>query len=431
MILLSGKEMRDLLPLTIPRGIRLAHVKEPAASRGIESLKSIEKVQIPLAYGDSRVCRPAMGAYETVMRGEAVGLPDDPADTPAVATVSGVFSNLRSLHHPLFGELNCAVVQCMVSTGEEPSKPRPVENMKTEEILTAARKAGIIDELDGIPLHQKLQEWREAGCSLIVVNAVEAEPFASSAWAVLNESAEEIQKGLLLAVRAAGASGSHFAVRLPATRRRPLSQRLGAGQVYQVSGRYPVERYSRSGAPVALIGPQACLALYRAAAYGEGQCDGVLTVAGDAVATPKNIRVPFGTSVEDVLAYCGLSADPTYVILGDAITGVTTQVLDIPVLPGMTCLLALKARQVIPARACIGCGRCAQVCHAGLLPYEIVRRLENMHYERLPSLQPEECDGCGACSYVCPAGREVAARVAEAAQARGPIFLNWGDDDES
>ena len=54
----------------------------------------------------------------------------------------------------------------------------------------------------------------------------------------------------------------------------------------------------------------------------------------------------------------------------------------------MTCLLALKARQAIPARTCIGCGRCAQVCHAGLLPYEIVRRLENMHYERLPALHP-------------------------------------------
>lgn len=73
--------------------------------------------------------------------------------------------------------------------------------MKPEEILTAARKAGIIDELDGLPLHLKLQEWREAGRNLIVVNAVEAEPYASSAWAVLNEAAEEIQKGLRLAVR--------------------------------------------------------------------------------------------------------------------------------------------------------------------------------------------------------------------------------------
>lgn len=42
-----------MLPLTLPRGIRLAHYKEPAASRGIERLKNIEKVQIPLSYGDA------------------------------------------------------------------------------------------------------------------------------------------------------------------------------------------------------------------------------------------------------------------------------------------------------------------------------------------------------------------------------------------
>ena len=54
-----------------------------------------------------------------------------------------------------------------------------------------------------------------------------------------------------------------------------------------------------------------------------------------------------------------------------------------------------------------------------------------MHYERLPGLHPEECDGCGACSCVCPAGREVSAKVMEATQSHGTIFLNWGDDDDA
>jgi electron transport complex protein RnfC len=173
------------------------------------------------------------------------------------------------------------------------------------------------------------------------------------------------------------------------------------------------------------------LALYRATAFGEGHCSGVLTVAGDAVATPKNVRVPFGVSVEAILNHCGLSADPTYVILGDAMTGVTTPSLNVPILPGITCILALTSRPAPRSQPCIGCGRCAQVCHAGLLPYEIVRRLENMHYERLPSLFPTACDGCGACSHVCPSGREVCAHVTEAQQTPGSIFLNWGDDDDA
>ena len=78
---------------------------------------------------------------------------------------------------------------------------------------------------------------------------------------------------------------------------------------------------------------------------------------------------------------------------------------------------------------CIGCGRCADVCHVGLLPYEIARRSENMHYERLQHLSPSDCDGCGACSYICPAGRDVAAEVMEAGKTKGTVFLNWGEDD--
>lgn len=101
-------------------------------------------------------------------------------------------------------------------------------------------------------------------------------------------------------------------------------------------------------------------------------------MAGDAVAHPQNVRIPFGIAAADVLHFCGLSADPQYVILGDAMTGVAAESLDVPLLPGVTCLLALAGRPVSHPRPCMGCGRCTRVCHAGLLPYEIVRRLENM-----------------------------------------------------
>jgi len=100
----------------------------------------------------------------------------------------------------------------------------------------------------------------------------------------------------------------------------------------------------------------------------------------------------------------------------------------VPVLPGMTCLLAMKALPVAEPEPCIGCGNCAAVCHARLLPYEIARRVENMHYERLPQLHPEDCNGCGACSCVCPAGRDVMHEVLRAQETGGTVFLNWGGD---
>ena len=125
---------------------------------------------------------------------------------------------------------------------------------------------------------------------------------------------------------------------------------------------------------------------------------------------------------------CNAATDAT-IVLGDAMTGVACPDIHTPLLPGTTTLLVMKPRAVRIAKPCIGCGRCAAVCHAKLLPYEIVRRAENMHYERLRRLTADLCDGCGACSYVCPSERDVAAAVLRASESTGHVFLNWGDDD--
>ena len=417
------------------RGVRLPLMKEPAASRPVAEMETVSRVTLPLSVaGDSsRSCRQALGIYSSVIRGQVIGLPEDEGGTPVLSSVTGVLAGIQPLTHPLYGETTCAVLDCMVAAAAEPVLRPHKGEWKPEEILGAARTAGIIDELDGLPLHAKLRAWQDGSCNFLVVDAAEQEPYASSGWAVLNESIEQVQEGVALAVTAAGVAGGHIAVKLPAARRKELAKRLHNSQLFQVRSRYPARQYGHAASDVVVcrIGVQACLALYRAVVYGEPQCDCVITVAGDAVATPQNIRVPFGVSVKQVLHACGLSSDPGYVILGDAVTGVAIQDLEIPVLPGVTCVLALTERKVSAPRPCIGCGRCAQACHAGLLPSEIAGRLENMHYERLSTLLPTECDGCGACSYVCPAGRDVTTRVLEAQENAGTIFLNWGDDDDA
>lgn len=418
---------------TWTRGVRIAPRKEPAASREIADCRPAETVLAPLSYGGAG-CIPVVQPGSAVTAGGLLGRPDEENGLPAAATVTGVYEGTRTLSHPVCGEVVCALLRPeRGQTRPAGKRARQLDALEARDILEAARRAAIIDELDGVPLYDKLEQWGESGIDVLAADATEAEPYASSAWAVLNDAAEDVYQGLQLAARAAGAGRAHIAVQLPPGRRRPLSQRLGDEAVFQVRSRYPVDRVADAppGAAVGRVGVQAGLALYRAAAFEEPQISGVLTVAGDAVANPQNLRVPFGMSAREALHFCGLAADPELVILGDAMTGVTADSLDVPLLPGITCLLALRPRPAIKQRPCMGCGRCARVCHARLLPYEIVRRLENMHYERLATLSAEECDGCGACSYVCPAGRDVTAKVLEAKLTRGTIFLNWGDDEDA
>ncbi len=425
------------MPIETRRGIRLPHLKEPAASREVARLEAKGPLSLPLAYdeqGGTPICAPR----EIIRKGQPVALCGDSGCLPVHAGVTGTLEGTRTVSHPLYGRIDCAVIGCPAGETEEPDAlPADLGRLSPDSVIETALHAGIIDELDGVPLHLKLSQWKEEGCGCLVADGTEPEPYASSAWAVLNLHAEQVGEGLSLAARCVDAESCHVAVLLPGDRRRSLQQRLGEERVYLVRRRYPVVRYAPAGRmrpdkALRRVGVQALLALYRAAAFGEPQTGCVVTVAGDAVATPQNLAVPFGVPVRELLAHCGLREDPQYLVLGDLMTGRTAPSDDLPVLPGMTCLLALKVRPApLPERACIGCGRCVHACHAGLLPYEIVRRLENMHYERLVSLHPEGCDGCGACSYVCPSGRDVAARVQEAAGAHGTIFLEWGDDDDA
>lgn len=411
------------------RGVALPNLKEPAASRPIVNITELPQVIVPLVAADGSSCRPAVGRYETLLRGDTLGLPEKGKGYLISSPVTGILSDLRKMTHPLLGDVTCAVIDCMVTGGEQYSK-KSTSKMSPADIIGAARQAGIVDELDCLPLALKLEKWKKEKAVYLVADGSEQEPYSSSAWAVINELGEQVSEGLELAARAVGAEEAQIAVRLPFMRRHELLKRLEGKPILSVRGNYPASIPPKSGETLCVLGVQACLALYHAASQGEKQNTCVVTVAGDAVANPQNVRVPIGTTVENVLHFCGLSENPQYVVLGDAMTGTTITQTDISILPGINCILALASRPQPPTRTCIGCGRCVHACHADLLPFEIVRRLDNMQYERLPSLLPDACDGCGACSYVCPSGLDVAAKVLEARETKGTVYLKWGDGDD-
>ncbi len=415
-----------------PRGIVLPFQKGTAPHQPIGELQPAQPVRIPLLRpSEERIPTVSLAENAPVAAGEVLYLENE-QETPALAGVAGTVSGTVVLNHPQYGELLCAELH-PTGTATEALPVLPEAELTADAVIRIARQAAIYDELDGVPLWEKLRAWQlpqgdeaAAGC-ILVADATENDVFGSAAWAVLNNEPEACLDGLTLAAKALRFTRYHIATMLPKEQRRALKRAIGRVNVYTVADEYPVTVYADGNAEVFRIGIQACLALAGAVRRGEKQLGTVLSIAGDGVPQSRNLRVPFGTAIEEILHHT--DADPqAQVVLGDAMTGVACADTRLPLLPGTTTLLVLKNRPVRPAQPCIGCGRCAAVCHAELLPYEIVRRLENMHYERLQHLSPWECDGCSACSYVCPAGRPVAAEVLRAGEQHGTVFLNWGDD---
>lgn len=410
------------------RGVVLPFRKGKALQRGIEEVNPV-RVRIPVATDDTVFPLAHLPSDAPVKQGEELCYMDD---MPVLSTICGTVEGTLMIHHPLYGTLQCADI-LSDGTDVEPFTLTE-EELTPDSIIAIARQAAIYDELDGIPLWEKLTHWQKTDDdlsplhSVLVADGTANDVYSSAPWAVLKDHPQMVLDGLQLAAKAIRFTRYHIATMLPKRRRRALKKAVGRANVYTVGDEYPVTAFADKSMETYRIGVQACLALAEAIRDGKRHTHTVVTVAGDALPAPRNLCVPFGTPIDVLLTACQAQGD-YYVVLGDAMVGIPCEDLHTPILPGITTVLAMSPRRVRTPGPCIGCGRCAEVCPMGLLPYEIVRRSENMHYERLQHLCPSECDGCGVCSYICPAGRDVAREVLEAGHTKGSVFLNWGEDE--
>ena len=412
------------------QGVPLPFQKGKTLERGVEEL-AVTQVRLPISSGAENAPVPSLPAT-AVTTGEELCRNDG---TPVVASITGAIEGTVLIDHPLYGPLRCVDIPAAEEQGEEQRLPVPAEEALTPDTIPRiAQEAAIFDELDGIPLWEKLEQWclpandPAALHSILVADATENDVFGSAAWSVVMDQPKLVLFGLQMAAKAIRFSRYHIATMLPKQRRRTLKRAVGRVNVFTVDDEYPVTAYANPDLEVYRIGVQACLALGRALKQGLRHTAAIVTVAGDALPAPRNLRVPFGTPISAMLAACQVE-NRHQVLLGDAMVGLHCADPSMPLLPGITTVLAMHPKRPQAPGPCIGCGRCAEVCHADLLPYEIVRLSENMHYERLQQLSAQECDGCAACSYVCPAHRDVAADVLRAGQSEGTLFLTWEEDD--
>ena len=103
-------------------------------------------------------------------------------------------------------------------------------------------------------------------------------------------------------------------------------------------------------------------AVHHAVNLGRPLIDRVVTVSG-AVAKPGNVRVRLGTSIADLIDFCGgLDPDVIKVICGGPMMGQAVDDLNSPVTKGTSGVLAFTAGDVreYEERTCISCASCVE-----------------------------------------------------------------------
>ena len=167
---------------------------------------------------------------------------------------------------------------------------------------------------------------------------------------------------------------------------------------------------------------ETCAAICRAFTEGMPLIDRIVTVDGDCIIRPKNLRVAIGTPVSEIIEYCGLKREPSKIIKGGAMMGVAAFEIDTPVIKATTAVLVFSDKKISRhISECIRCGRCAETCPMHLQPLYIAMFSQKSDMDACEKYDVMSCVECGCCQYVCPASVPI---VQSIKTAKGHILEN-------
>lgn len=313
---------------------------------------------------------------------------------------------------------------------------KPVGELKKDEILDAVKAAGVVGMGGaGFPTNVKLSPKNADEIDRIIVNASECEPYLTSDYRRLMEQPEKIIEGLRIALRLFKGSKGIIAVEDNKPEAiKLLREKLGADSditVHSMKTKYPegAERqliYANTGRYInskMLPADVGCIvhnvdtiySIYEAVREGKPLITRIVTVTGDAIENPCNLKVRTGTSYAELIeAAGGFKGTPAKIISGGPMMGKAIYSLELPVTKSSSAILCLsrdEASEYEPS-ACIRCGRCVSVCPGRVMPNQLARLAGAGDMDAFIKNNGMECCECGCCSYICPAKRPLTQVIA-------------------
>jgi electron transport complex protein RnfC len=431
---MSAPTDMDLALHTFRRGgVHPESHKDLTTHRGIEPVPVPSEVWLPLTQHLGEPATPIVKKGDEVVRGQKIA-DGGATGVPLHATISGKVKPLDRRPHPTL--VNAPAIVIAASAGQrELEFPEDPEwrALTNDDALERIREAGIVG-LGGaaFPTWRKLRLPPGARVDTLVVNGAECEPYLTSDHHTMLEQPEAVVEGALAMARLVGVKrvllgieadkGDAVPVLNAAARRAvtgamsfevvPCAVRYPQGAernlVESLTGRVIPARGLPYAVGVVVQNVATAVAVHDALRYRKPLLDRVLTVTGDGVAEPRNLRVPIGTLLSHVVAACGgMRPETTRVIAGGPMMGRALPRLDLPVIKGMNGLVLLTGSGPLEDGygPCIACGRCLDACPLGLEPDQVSLRIEAGRPLETGPYGALECYECGSCSYVCPAGR--------------------------
>lgn len=418
---------------TFHGGVHPDDRKRMTATKPVETAPVPSKVVIPTRQHIGAPCAPVVKVGDAVKKGQVVAEAQAFVSSPVHASISGKVVEIADYPHPVFGSCLSVVIESDGADEWVEGLPlnREWQSLDATALKSIIREAGIVG-MGGatFPTHVKLSPPPEKVIDTFILNGAECEPFLTADHRVMLEQSERIVTGMLIAMKALGVSTGFIGIEenKPDAIEKMRQACSNAGiQVVSLQTKYPQgaektlikviagREVPSGGLPmdvgVVVQNVGTVVAIADAVEHGIPLIERVVTVTGGAVAEPKNLLMRVGCTFAQALqASGGFKETPAKVIMGGPMMGMAQKSLDMPVIKGVSGILALSAADVNagPERPCIRCGRCVGACPMGLIPSMLSVLGERALYQTAKDeYDLLDCVECGSCVYVCPAKRNI------------------------
>lgn len=419
-------------PFRTHGGAAVPHHKNTAQMESA-TLPCPSQVTIPMQQHVGAPCKPLVKVGDLVQVGQKIGDSDAFVSAPIHASISGKVSAITKVALPGGQMVDAVVIESDGQMTVSPEVRPPVVNTP-EDFIRAVHESGLVGLGGaGFPAHVKLNVPKDKHLDTLIVNAAECEPYITAdnrealenSWAVLSGVyAVRDLLGLERVIIAVEDNKPDVIEVLRKVADNPKLDPEDRVRILPLRARYP------QGAEKVLV--QSCT--NRVISLGKLPADvGCLvmnitsvafladylktgmplvkkrvTVDGSAIASPKNVIVPIGTKIADVVAFCGgYSQPPAKLLMGGPMMGIALTSDELPILKQNNGILAFAEKDAALPKptACIRCGRCVSGCPMNLVPTQLEKYAELRDTDKLDQLGIMCCMECGTCAYNCPAHR--------------------------
>jgi Na+-translocating ferredoxin:NAD+ oxidoreductase subunit C len=411
---------------TFTGGIHPPEEKHFTEAKLFETMPSPKQIILPLAQHLGKQAKSLVKKGTEVKKGTLVAESDGFISSPIHSSISGVVAGIGKEVNSGGFPKDSIIINSNDSTEQDFQLPLDPETVTPAEIRERVKVSGLVGQGGAaFPTYVKLSPPEDKKIEGVILNGCECEPYLTRDFRFMVERPDAVVGGLLLIMRALGVKNGYIgiennkpeAVKILGDHAKgknisviPLKTKYPQGAekmlIKAISGKEvpPGKLPLDVGFVIQNIGT--AVSVFDAVAKGEPSIVAALTVTGKGIKEPKNLLVPVGTPIRDVLEFCGgLTDDAAKIIVGGPMMGVAQYDISAPVMKATSGIVVLTEDEIKREEEtpCLKCGQCIEACPLNLMPTKLARFIQLSRYEDAENIGITVCMECGTCAFTCPA----------------------------